>query len=233
MMGRTHQVIGLTATTGLYLLTAEPIHILSTDFAAALAVTALASVLPDIDATDNKRGDPAARRMLGIGNNQSKRNIDRAAAKVMRSKKQGKIVTNLLHLLAALLWGLLVLAINFPMRLLGHRGLTHWGVTWLALTGLILLATAVTAPYLPLQSPYLAAWSFGLGYGSHLAADMLTKSGLPVLAPLSRQRYRLLPRSVALTTGSFSESILFLLLCLLLVAILARYYAISAAAAVG
>jgi membrane-bound metal-dependent hydrolase YbcI (DUF457 family) len=231
MMGRTHQVIGLAATTGLYLLISPDTPILSTDFAAALALTALASVLPDIDANDNNLGDPAARRMLGIGNNQSKQNISRAATRLRRTKKAGPFITNLLNLLATLLWGLLVFLINIPMQLIGHRGLTHWALTWLLLTCLVLLIAALSAPHLPLQAPYLIAFSFSLGYGSHLAADMMTKSGLPILAPYCRKRYRLLPKRLALTTGSFIENIIFVLLVLLLVVMLTHYHTVTTAAA--
>ena len=52
-----------------------------------------------------------------------------------------------------------------------------------------------------------------MGYGSHLAADACTKSGIPFLYP-RKKRYHLLPRSLRFTTGSLAEDVLFVLLTL-------------------
>jgi len=50
-----------------------------------------------------------------------------------------------------------------------------------------------------------------LGYGSHLAGDACTKSGIPLLYPDPR-RLHLLPRPLRLTTGSQAEDALLPLL---------------------
>lgn len=227
MMGRTHQVIGLATTTSLYLI-ASPVPAVSADFAAALAVTTLASVLPDIDATASGRGDPIARRMLGIGNNQSRRNVERAVTNLARSGA-ASLIPNLLYLVWTLLWGAVVAAFNTLMKIVGHRGLTHWAITWLCLTALLLIPAIVFGPYVPyLQSPPLLALAFSLAYASHLASDMMTKSGLKVLSPFSDKTYHLLPKRWTITTGSFTESVLFAGISALLIAMLALYYRLTA-----
>lgn len=83
-------------------------------------------------------------------------------------------------------------------RDLGHRGATHSLVGWLVFA-------ILTFP-LALWQPTL--WlALVLGYGSHLAADSCTKSGIPFLHP-RRTRYHLLPRSLRFTTGSLAEEAL-------------------------
>lgn len=221
MMGRTHQVIGATLTTGLYLTSTVPI--VSADFVAALAISLLASVLPDIDATNSDRGDPTARRMLGIGNRQADRNITRASQSIMRSKGISGFVINIIYWLFTILWRGVVFGINSCMKLLGHRGLTHWGITWLAVTAIASLLAAALSSIAPVQSTYLIALAFSLSYGSHLAGDMATKSGLTIFAPFSQKRYHVIPKHLTLTTGSFAESILFVMVCLVWLSMMAVY----------
>lgn len=43
------------------------------------------------------------------------------------------------------------------------------------------------------------------GYGSHLIADMVTLSGLPILWPLYGEPLHLLPRGLRITTGGCIE----------------------------
>lgn len=88
-------------------------------------------------------------------------------------------------------------------RHLGHRGFSH------SLAALLLLAVLV----LPLVFwwGWLTPLALLLGYGSHLAADACTKSGIPFLYP-RKKRYQLLPRSLRLTTGSLAEDVLFVCL---------------------
>lgn len=57
----------------------------------------------------------------------------------------------------------------------GHRGFSHWLITALVMTALVWLAWRDMAPYVL------------MGYISHLALDMLTERGAPVLWPLPFQ----------------------------------------------
>lgn len=51
----------------------------------------------------------------------------------------------------------------------------------------------------------LVALATGLGCGAHIAMDMLTDSGCPLLWPVSRYRFRLWPEPFAFTTGTRPE----------------------------
>lgn len=85
---------------------------------------------------------------------------------------------------------------RLPLRLLillGHRGLTH-----------SLLGCAVAAGLCWLLAPALGA-GVAIGFASHVAADACTPSGVPLLAPLSRGRWHVLPRALRIPTGSWRE----------------------------
>jgi inner membrane protein len=82
----------------------------------------------------------------------------------------------------------------WPFWGLRHRGLTH---SILACLGLMLLLAW-------LRLPVWGAAAMMLGYGSHLFADMLTKSGVQLLWPI-RWRVQLLPEPLAIRTGSLVE----------------------------
>lgn len=80
---------------------------------------------------------------------------------------------------------------------LSHRGLTH---TWLFVVGLGACAL-LTLPA-PLALALIA------GYASHLIADMMTVSGLPVFWPLSQSKFYVLPYPLRFRTGRWAESML-------------------------
>lgn len=80
---------------------------------------------------------------------------------------------------------------------LKHRGLTH---TLLFLVGFVLLTGALLPAPLALAAV--------AGYASHLWADMLTVSGLPLLWPLYGGDLHLTPRPLRLRTGGLVESVL-------------------------
>lgn len=63
---------------------------------------------------------------------------------------------------------------------LGHRGITHTLIAWAVMS-------AVTLYFLPSN----VAFAFSCGYASHLLADMLTRSGVPLVYPLTDYRYSL------------------------------------------
>jgi membrane-bound metal-dependent hydrolase YbcI (DUF457 family) len=47
--------------------------------------------------------------------------------------------------------------------------------------------------------------AFTLGYALHIAADMLTRSGVPLFWPLFRRAFGLLPKFLRFETGSLWE----------------------------
>ena len=85
-------------------------------------------------------------------------------------------------------------------RTLGHRGLLHSALGWITVTVLLIPLAWFGGVTVPL--------TLSLGYGSHLATDACTKSGIPFLYP-NRRRYHLLPRPLRLTTGSMAEEAVF------------------------
>ena len=102
-------------------------------------------------------------------------------------------------------------------RDLGHRGATHSLLGWLVFAILTFL--------LALWQPTL--WlALVLGYGSHLAADACTKSGIPLLHP-RKTRYHLLPRSLRLTTGSLAEEALMPLVAVNILFLLFSIYPVA------
>ncbi len=93
-------------------------------------------------------------------------------------------------------------------RTFGHRGALHSLVGWsIASLGFIALGA------LPFWN-IAASFALSLGYLSHLAADASTKTGIPFLYP-RRTRYRLLPKPLRISTGSFAEDVLSTLLLIL------------------
>lgn len=76
-----------------------------------------------------------------------------------------------------------------------HRGLTH--------SALAVLVLALAW----LWWPWPLLFAFIVGYISHIAADMLTRSGVPVLWPLAF-KWHLLPGFLRITTGTLPEGVL-------------------------
>ena len=86
--------------------------------------------------------------------------------------------------------------ISMPLyRRYGHRTVTH------AMPGLMVAALAAAA------MEYLAVWSglaFLIGYVLHIMADLLTKEGCAVLAPMKKKRFFWWP---GVKTGSLGETV--------------------------
>lgn len=101
------------------------------------------------------------------------------------------------HELAArvLLGAFLILILASALIALRLGG--HWSDA-LAIGGAVAMVTTGTGLS-------LVALAVGLGCVTHLAGDMLTDSGVPVLLPFSRYRFRLLPEPFAFTTGTAPE----------------------------
>jgi len=88
---------------------------------------------------------------------------------------------------------------------LKHRGITHT---------LIALVAVATAAFCLLPLPY--ALGAASGYLSHLLADMLTVSGLPVFWPYNRNSVHIIPNRFCITTNTLPEHVLGLFLLLLI-----------------
>jgi membrane-bound metal-dependent hydrolase YbcI (DUF457 family) len=111
----------------------------------------------------------------------------------------------LLWLLAAPALLALSLALSLAnwliMLITAHRGLTHSllglvGVT----TGCWLLTAWAVGPALTV--------GFGVGYASHLLADMLTPQGIRLASPLSQTSWHLLPRALRFSGASWQAGCL-------------------------
>ena len=98
-----------------------------------------------------------------------------------------------------------------------HRGISH-SLLAAGLAGL--LVALVATPFGSAIAIVVGAGLFA-GYLAHLAADGLTPAGVPLWAPLSRQRVWLLPRAWRISTGSWREAVVALLAAGALVTLLA------------
>lgn len=95
-----------------------------------------------------------------------------------------------------------------------HRGLTHYGLTTLA----IMLISGLLGWWLGYLDVGLA---FGLGYLSHILADSLTIAGTPLLWPWQKEKqFHLLPGALRVRTGGPVEPLIFIAITVLLVFLL-------------
>lgn len=88
------------------------------------------------------------------------------------------------------------LASQATREMVGHRGPLHYPLIAL---GLWLLATVAGWPWLRFVS---------VGYAAHIAADGFTRSGVPLLGPLSSRYFGFLPKKLRIRTGGALERIL-------------------------
>ncbi len=103
---------------------------------------------------------------------------------------------------------------KFVNRSFGHRGIMHSPVT--------LVPVAILSAVLSFWVGVVPGISLLLGYGSHLAMDAMTRSGIP-LVPFSQKRLHLLPLRLRIVTGSLQEDILMLCLALMVLPLLLRF----------
>ncbi|MFB6362969.1 metal-dependent hydrolase [Paenibacillus elgii] len=103
--------------------------------------------------------------------------------------------------------------LSFVLRLMNvrHRTMTH------SVLFLFAIATLLT----PL--PELLFWSFLLAYASHAFIDLFNYQGVELLWPI-KFKFRLLPKFMAIETGSFKESGFRYFLMLLCIALPVGYY---------
>lgn len=202
MTGKSHVTIGIVTYASVWLQPLGPLHapLLGGSRALvllplALAVVAFGAMLPDIDHPDSSL---ANEKVIGIP----------------------------IFLPLAWLIG----------RVFGHRGITH---SLLAVAALILLGKVSQLPW----GGFDVAWVRGLGealrfvwtdlnlgwlvvwgYVAHLAADALTRSGIPLFWPL-HSRFGIPPiRRLRFTTDTWPEYLVVLLLVALCCANALRYY---------
>ena len=119
-------------------------------------------------------------------------------------------------------------------RIFGHRGVTH---SLLAVALLIGLGQLSQLPWAPLQSaPFEAlrfvwtdlnlGWLIVWGYVGHLAADALTRAGIPLFWPLP-SRFGFPPiRRLRFTTDTWPEYLVVMVLALACCANALRAYAL-------
>jgi len=100
------------------------------------------------------------------------------------------------------------LPLSYLLQFLGvkHRTLTH------SLIALIALAVLLS----PL--PNFFYWTCLLAYASHPLIDLLNEQGVALLWPW-KKKFRILPRFMAIDTGSFGESVFCLILLVAVIVI--------------
>ena len=116
--------------------------------------------------------------------------------------------------------GLAGRVVSGGLHLLGvkHRGLTHTG---LAGAGIFVISLSI-GQHFGFPDVGLA---FGLGYLSHLLADGVTLTGIPLLAPFYPKSVHLLTKFLRVRTGSPVESFVFLWVSLGLAWLLPQVFA--------
>jgi membrane-bound metal-dependent hydrolase YbcI (DUF457 family) len=214
MLGRDHALSGALAFAGV----APILHVTGVHLAAGVALSAGAGVLPDVD----EPGSTIARTfgfltgafawtvhrlsgghrkgthsLLGIA-------IMTAAAMAAGNWQAGAATTGAhrelwWHLVpAGLILALLFAAGLRALHIGGHHG---------DAIGAAMAAAVIWKGWIHLDRwnlPVLAG-CVALGMLAHVAGDMLTHGGCPLLYPLTRCEFGLLPGSVRITTGKLAE----------------------------
>lgn len=104
--------------------------------------------------------------------------------------------------------------VSKPMNsLLGHRGIFHSPFLHFLILLILYALGYMSLTYGSFVLCKYLLLGLGAGIASHLLLDSLTKSGIPMLYPISKKRISLMK----LTTGSKSETIVQGLLCLIII----------------
>ena len=101
---------------------------------------------------------------------------------------------------AGLILALLCAAAARALRVGGHHG----DLAGAAVGGVLAWLGWDTAPVTAWHAPMLAV-CVALGMLAHVAGDMLTHDGCPLLYPVSRYEFGLLPRPLRIRTGKWAE----------------------------
>ncbi len=209
-LGHTHALSGLVTgmAVGLYAvhLPLVPLPDASRLPASHLAIlaglTAGAAVLPDIDHPDSSLGHcfgfmtRAFAWLIGLVSG-GHRHLTHAALGVAGFTGLAWLAVSHRDVIGweiglALFLSLILAGGLYAIGVHGH------GADALAIAGAIALMVSGTGVA-------LVALAVGLGCATHVIGDMLTDDGCPLLYPFSRYHFRLLPRPLAFTTGTWPE----------------------------
>jgi len=216
MLGRDHALSGALALTA----AAPLLHVTGTRLAAAAVLAAGAGVLPDID----EPGSTIARTFgfltgafawivhkISGGHRKGTHSLAGVALLSAGAWWAGRRQAGVpvAHGHPALSWHLvpagLIMALLFSaafraLRIGGHHG----DAAGIALAVVMLWTGWDVTPVTAGKVPVLAACVF-LGMLAHLAGDMCTHDGCPLIYPLSRHDFGLLPAPVRITTSKAAE----------------------------
>lgn len=210
-LGHTHAVSGLVtgSAVGLYApalrlghVTLGPGHLTPGHLVLFVGLTSGAAVLPDLDHPNSTLA-----RSFGF--------LSHGFARLV-----GKVSGGHRHLTHAILGvagftALAWLAVKYRHDIGGKIGLGVFlalivaGALYaISVEGHGADALAIAAAVVMIDTGFglsLVALAVGVGCSTHVLGDMLTEEGCPLLYPLSRWRFRLLPRPLAFTTGTRPE----------------------------
>ncbi|MBP8002081.1 MAG: metal-dependent hydrolase [Chloroflexi bacterium] len=183
MNGRNHTLLGGITTFSYLLVTGQtPYQVGLLPFGISMIIGLAAALLPDIDTPNNH-----LRSSLGVGSRQTSRalrNWRRQSVLFSTWDTARWLVARLLDIVA---W------------ILPHRGVTHWLIS----AGFITVAVAAFCRTQNL--PDLFWETFGIGYLSHILADVCTESGVKLFAPFYSRSVTI--PFLRVTTGTWTEQI--------------------------
>jgi membrane-bound metal-dependent hydrolase YbcI (DUF457 family) len=217
MLGRDHALSGALAFTAV----APLLHVTGVHLATGIALTAGAGVLPDLD----EPGSTIARTFgfltgafawivhkISGGHRKGTHSLLGVAVMAVASLAAGSWQAGARAATGGrpeLWWHLvpagLILALLFSagFRAL-HIGGHHGDAAGIALAALVIWKGWDLVLVTPWNLPVLAV-CVTLGMLAHLAGDMCTHDGCPLLYPLSRDEFGLLPEPVRITTNKLAE----------------------------
>jgi membrane-bound metal-dependent hydrolase YbcI (DUF457 family) len=216
MLGRDHALSGALAFAGV----APLLHVSGLHLAAGVALTAGAGVLPDID----EPGSTIARTFgfmtaafawivhkISGGHRKGTHSLlgvalltagSLAAGSWQRTAwTAGGRLAEPWHLIPAAV--ILALLFSAGLRAL-HVGGHHGDAAGIALAALVVWKSWDLAQVTSRHVPVLAVCA-GLGMLAHIAGDMCTHDGCPLLYPFSRHEFGLLPERIRITTNKLAE----------------------------
>ena len=216
MLGRDHALSGALAFTAV----APLLHVTGVHLATGIALTAGAGVLPDLD----EPGSTIARTFgfltgafawivhkISGGHRKGTHSLIGVAVMAVASLAAGSWQAGARatggrpelwwHLVPAGL--ILALLFSAGFRAL-HIGGHHGDAAGIALAALVIWKSWDLVLVTPRHLPVLAL-CVTLGMLAHIAGDMCTHDGCPLLYPLSRHEFGLLPESVRITTNKLAE----------------------------